>query len=568
MTTHCARCGARNAPEATTCRRCNAPLPVSDDDALATRRGDPTSSLLGQRWVVEGPPPGSLDPYLFLGHQVDTQQPVLIKRLHESAARDRSIRSRFLREARILAQLDHPNLQRVLDVFDDPHAPAMILEHAPGQTLREVMRRHRRLPVGVALEFAGQILDGLQDLHAQGIVHRDLTPDAIHVRRAPGTGAPLLVISGFGAAQMMPAGALDAGAGAATSTLLGMRADDLFHMIEPNPYMAPEVLAWSASATSDLYALGVILFELLTGKLPLAADVSRHEEIGPRIHAEEPTPLRRLRPELSAAMESLLAATLSKRAGARPQDAGRLVEALQALPEHNTELMLVIPQGPFLQGSASADPDAREEERPQRQVTLSAYAMDRTPVTCAQYYAFARQTQRPLDDEWLMFNDPLRAPNMPVVHVSWFDARDYARWAGKRLPTEAEWEKAARGPHGHLYPWGDAPPHDELAWFDGKAHPAPVGARPRGASLYGVHDLAGNAFEWVHDWFDKRAYRTPIGPNPRGPEQGKKRVLKGGSFVHPAFALRCAARGRYAPDARRANHTFRCVWSLDDAPEP
>ena len=555
MTILCPQCATRNAPEATQCRRCGSPL--GEQPSTATRRGSPTASLLGERWVIDGPLHGSADPYLHLGHHIDTAQLVVIKRLPEQVARDRVARARFFHEAKILSQLNHMNLARVIDVIDNPREPAMILEHFDGESLETLLARAQRLPVGVALELAGQILDGLQDLHTQGILHRQLTPSAIQVRRQPGTGAPLLVLSDFGVAQVMPSQQASAG------TLMGMRAGDALATMEPSPYSAPEMLTLDAHLASDLYALGVITFQMLTGQLPVGQLARSREALVEQIHQQPPSRLRQLRPELSQALDDLLHSLMHKRPAQRPQDAFELIEALHALPEQRHERMLYIPAGPFLQGAPAHDAQARREEQPAREVQLDAFFLDRTPVTCAQFARFLEASAHPMPQEWRAFNDPARHPERPVVFVNWHDAQAYARWAGKHLPTEAQWEKAARGPQGYTYPWGEEPPSAERAWYDGKPAPLEVGRLPRGGSIYNVQDMAGNVFEWVEDWYDRAYYPNAPALNPRGPAQGKKRVLKGGSFVHPAFALRCAVRGRYAPEERRANHSFRCAWSLD-----
>ncbi len=164
-----------------------------------------------------------------------------------------------------------------------------------------------------------------------------------------------------------------------------------------------------------------------------------------------------------------------------------------------------------------------------------------------------------------------------MVNVSWFDAAAYARWAGVALPSEAQWEKAARGTDGRLFPWGDA-------WDAGKCakrsnsdgqqrHPSgvhPVGSFPAGAGPYGAQDLAGNVWEWCADWYDAAYYRHAPRRNPTGPSTGTARVLRGGSrFFNFSGDFRCAYRGGYTPSRYNKFHHyigFRCA-SLSPGPK-
>ena len=173
--------------------------------------------------------------------------------------------------------------------------------------------------------------------------------------------------------------------------------------------------------------------------------------------------------------------------------------------------MVLVPAGEFAMGSEEGNPDAL----PVHTVYLDSYYLDRYEVTNAQYQGFVtatRRTQSRFTDD-SNFNDP----RQPVAGVTWSDAGDYCEWAGLRLPTEAEWEKAARGVDGLTYPWGNGSPdgthanfadvNSEFAWRDssaddGYSFTAPVGSYPAGASPYGVHDLAGNLWEWLADWYD------------------------------------------------------------------
>ncbi|MEZ4460612.1 MAG: bifunctional serine/threonine-protein kinase/formylglycine-generating enzyme family protein [bacterium] len=510
---------------------------------------------MGEIWQITGSLPNN--PATFTGRHVATNQRVLIKRLSRSAAMDRTIRSQFLSEAELLQTIEHEHIIQVLDVVADPAAPAIVMANPDGEPLSRLIERRERVPVPVAIAFALQLLNALDYLHSVGVVHRNLTSDTIHVIEHPQTGLAHLIITDFGLARAIH---LDAAVPATgTGTLVGMQVQDNAGHLAPTPYMAPETLAGVADSRADLYALGVLLFELITGRRPIGHSLTGDKLIR-AIHEESPTMLRLLRPEVSAELEETLNRLMAKDPDRRFFDVSDARSHLLSVAHAS---MVKVPAGRFSRGSQAGDDGARPEELPQREIHVSAFFVDRLPVTVAQYRTFLQATGQVPVEGWERHN-PVDQPDWPVVYVTWDEAKAYADWAGKRLLTEVEWEKAARGTDGRIFPWGNQLPNHDLACFASESRES-VSAHPAGASPYGCMDIVGNAFEWVNDWYNRDYYALAPDVDPKGPNQGSKKVLRGGSFVHEAFALRVATRGRYAPHERRANHGFRCAWSLDYA---
>lgn len=227
------------------------------------------------------------------------------------------------------------------------------------------------------------------------------------------------------------------------------------------------------------------------------------------------------------------------------------------------EEMIFIPAGPFIRGTMAGGYD----EQPQRTIYLDAYAIDRFEVTNAQYQAFIAATghrKAAPPSRYAKNLSRMQGVNQPITYVSWEDAADYCRWKGKRLPTEAEWEKAMRGADGRLWPWGNQP--DALAANggsvkDGFEATAPVGSFKGDVSPYGVADGAGNVMEWVADWYAEDAYRDPQDRNPKGPEYGTFRVLRGGGYTSQGTDVRITTRSKMVPDFRDETIGFRCAVS-------
>lgn len=226
--------------------------------------------------------------------------------------------------------------------------------------------------------------------------------------------------------------------------------------------------------------------------------------------------------------------------------------------------MVTITAGEFLMGNPEGV--GRADEWPQRSVYLDTFAIDQVEVTNERYMSFVattghRNPPNPYGTGPLLSAKGIE--QLPVVQVTWYDAKAYCSWAKKRLPTEAEWEKAARGTDGRKFPWGNQAATPKRANFDREWEEEktlhPVGTLPDGDSPYGVKDLSGNAREWVQDWYDADYYKHAPDQNPRGPEKGIVRSIRGGSWHSPMSDITTSARGRGGFALQTHGTGFRCV---------
>lgn len=257
--------------------------------------------------------------------------------------------------------------------------------------------------------------------------------------------------------------------------------------------------------------------------------------------------------------------------GSVPPAAASAFPAPLTLADYRQQLV-TIPAGEFLRGSIE-----HSDEKPVQTLRLAEFQIGKTPVTVGMYQEFVRANpayksswaqrpgQMPLAPAGGVWNGRwFGCESHPMVNVSWDDALAFARWAGMALPTEAQWEKAARGTDGRRFPWGSG-------WSEGNAHTskrslgdvegtAPVGSSPRGASPYGVLDMVGNVWEWCADWYHPDAYKSAPSSDPTGPSTGTERVLRGGSWRNflPAD-FRCTNRERSQPEVKNILVGFRLV---------
>jgi serine/threonine protein kinase len=223
-------------------------------------------------------------------------------------------------------------------------------------------------------------------------------------------------------------------------------------------------------------------------------------------------------------------------------------------------VMVYVPAGEFLMGSENGASD----EKPQHRVNLDAYWIDQTEVTNAMYaQCESAGACKPPHSTKSYTRSSYYGDNQygdyPVIYVDWNQANAYCKWAGGRLPSEAEWEKAARGTDGRTYPWGEQTPACSLANYSGcEGDTTVVGSYPAGASVYGAIDMAGNVWEWVQDWYNGTYYNSSPSENPQGPASEQYRVQRGGSWFNISWFLRSSGRGWYRPD-NWYNLGFRCA---------
>ena len=260
--------------------------------------------------------------------------------------------------------------------------------------------------------------------------------------------------------------------------------------------------------------------------------------------------------------------------------APQISTAATAVPED----MVLVNAGGFTRGIDNTKNENFLDEAPAKMIYLSSYYIDKFEVSNSKYTEFIIATDHPAPAYW--DHRQLNQPSQPVTGVNWFDSDTYCRWANKRLPTEAEWEKAARGPAGSIYPWGNDLDYSKANFAKGKTGKkyitSPVDAHSEGLSYYGAYNMAGNVFEWVQDWYSSDYYRSDETRNPKGPQSKertsienistkpnvllKKKVIRGGSWFAPAQSITTTHRFWNNPmnNSYGVGLGFRCARSLSE----
>ena len=522
---------------------------------------------------------------VYLARDPNVKRLVAIKVLPRQYTFDPQFRARFEREAEIIAALEHAYIVPIYDFGEDGDQPYIVMRFMQGGSLAERIGQGP-LPVAAAAKILQRLGIALDEAHAQHIIHRDLKPGNILFDQR---GEAFL--SDFGVAKMLEASAALTGIG----NLMGTPA-----------YMSPEQVHGDVQldGRSDVYALGVLLFEMLTGQIPYQADTPARQMMK---HLLEPIPrILEIRSDLPPPCQAILSRAMAKDRDERFATAREMAMAVTALagkeaatplfglsaipdilseepaepvsdesaeppdePESDTfshlpktlprlpfePEMVLIPAGEFVLGSnPHQDREAQTGEQPQHRFALSSFYLAKSPVTNAQYTAFVMDTGHIAPEHWRGGYPPDDREEHPVVAIFWHDAVAYCKWlaevTGKpyRLPSEFEWEKGARGKDGRIYPWGNQwEPGRCNCKETGKGDTTPVTAYPAGASPYGLLDMAGNIMEWTRSLY--KNYPNDPAQLWEDAEAGGDiwPVLRGGAFIHPRGEMRCAVRRGASP---------------------
>lgn len=601
---------------------------------------------------------------LYLGRHTRLAREVIIKTIRTEDFSPRQVehlRERLEREAFVQSQLDHQNIVRVYDFIASGDTTCIVMEYVPGRDLRKMITRETGpIPEARALNLFKQVLraidfahnfiysDSAGDKH-RGIIHRDLKPANILV-----TPDDRVKVTDFGIVKLR---------GVQGGTQMG------FNPGTPE-YMSPEqARGRELDQRSDIYSLGIVIYEMLTGHVPFEDDGNGTSDYEIRRgHIELPVPpLSKFYPGVSPEIEKIVLKSLEKNPDDRYQSARQFLEVIeeyertgavkvatgsiggaarqtvvqdrhdepsiasrtgapvatgrtapndgmtapgayipsqpngtlsvdgltvgtttaggrskapliaglaavllvsgaiaawllmkpsapdqsdqQNTPQGTPIGMISIPSGNFKMGRD----DGNDFEKPAHDVTVQPFYIDKTEVTNQQFAEFVRQRRRQPPTHWMGGQYAPGEANIPVVNVSWYDARDYCEWANKRLPTEEEWEFAARGRENLLYPYGNQwKPNFSNAGETGLQKPQAVGSYPDGASPFGVLDMAGNVAEWLGTDY------KPYPNSPAKPDEGNK-IVRGGSFKNPAVEQTATDRFFYRPNAKWEYLGFRCA---------
>lgn len=494
------------------------------------------------------------------------EEPVAIKLLHASIAKQPVLRRTLHNEVLSSRELrQHPNIAVVHDFYSGVRGFGIVMEYIQGCELRDWMDEHDSAEAIAQtaqqrLQLLRIVFDALAYAH-RVMVHRDLKPQNIMLLQRD-IAQPRLMDFGFSLRQNVE----DEFEGAATPKYMS-----------PEQYLTPAAI----DHRSDLFTMGVIAYEMFTGAIPPTS--LRHVQrtgLPPRVAVDAIAPPSQFCQRVPPALDRLIIQLMAYEAEERPPSAAAVLEELNAIAlqdggVESARRSVAVAGGMLMLGSGPES--GNEYEKPRRRVQMTAFRIDQTPVTNAEYRAFLRATGAPAPP---YIDDPeFGRGDHPVVGVTWHEASAFAEWVGGALPSEAQWELAARGvflpPAGPesprrmmLYPWGDEPVTPGHANIDGvRATTSAVGSYPRGASPAGALDMCGNVWEWCSDGWSGDFYRELRNGchDPQRPVDGPERTLRGGAYDSFATQGRCAFRFHAPADARRTSIGFRVAYADDSA---
>ncbi|HOD51463.1 MAG TPA: bifunctional serine/threonine-protein kinase/formylglycine-generating enzyme family protein [Candidatus Hydrogenedentes bacterium] len=473
-----------------------------------------------------------------------TNEIVALKFMIPDLLKSQKAQQLFIQEAQVARRLRHENIVAVHDVSTTPEGVLYLsMEFLSGQSLRAMLRKYRTerrlVDVRLAVHATVQILKALEYAH-RTVIHRDIKPE--NAMMLPGEHIKVL---DFGLAK-----AVDEEA-AATGDAKRKR------VIGTTAYASPEQKACrQVDLRADLYSTGLMFYELLTLRTP----------------TEESVEVAQARSDVAPSLITILNKALRAEPAERWQTAGdfraQLTEAYQtsyrraarpqitraAEREVSTEGMVYMEGGSFLMGN-----DVVPEESPAFEAHVAPFYIDIHPITNDQFREFLKATGYRKPEFW--GDGTFGGGPQPVVGVSLEDAMAYAEWTGKQLPTEAQWEFAARGKDNRKYPWGNREPDPMLCNYgDMMSMPSIIGMHDEGRTPEGVHDLAGNVYEWTTDYF------MPYQPGAAKPKDPAipRYAVRGGCWNSTPDELRCAFRKGLFPEERLNTVGFRLVLPAEE----
>jgi formylglycine-generating enzyme required for sulfatase activity/tRNA A-37 threonylcarbamoyl transferase component Bud32 len=555
--------------------------PPDSTDELAGR----LQAAMGEGYQVERALGAGGFAVVYLVRDLSLKRRLAVKVLSPDLITSRTVLERFRREAETVAQLSHPHIVPLHFIGQKDDLLYLVMECIDGGSLADRIEKEGRLPPSEVGRILREVASALDHAHKRGVIHRDIKPHNVLIE--PESGRTL--VTDFGIARTAEGGSLTA-----TGMLVGTPA-----------YLSPEQVAGEGGDhRADIYALGVVAYEMLTGQPPFTGPTPT--AVLMKRLGEPPPALAKVRPEAPELLRDVIEGMLTSDPAQRFQSGGDVVRALDGLApasgghptgEHflkgqrkrrQTRILGLTAAGVLVAGAALAfaltrgarpavvsplDPgmalipggsytvgadDGPPLSRPAHGVQLAAFGIDLREVTAGDYATFVATGR--VAPPWTAAPDS----GLPVSSVTYAEAAAYCGWRHPpdgRLPTEPEWEVAARGQAARRFPWGDAwKPGAAVTQSAGRGGPAPTGSLPPGATPEGILDLVGNVWEWT---------ASPMAPYPGAPpipgvQPSQYYVIRGGAYNTPDSTATPTLRGYAPPAADRSTLDktgFRCAMT-------